>query len=304
MTPVAEVLRRSNPKSRLKSKAAKTKWVYFFAAGKGEGSAKLKSLLGSKGANLAEMTNLGIPVPSGFTISTQACIFYFQNDNHYPNGLKEEVEENLRKLERSMGKRFGDASNPLLVSVRSGAAVSMPGMMDTILNLGLNDRTVQGIITRSKNPRFAFDAYRRFVQMFGNVVLGVPHETFEKKLTAKKERAGVKQDTDLDARALQEQWPHLGKCANSGPRPRLQERFRRFRYPLGTLRNPGQPRPCLCWNFPQHANVRGRCPCTMVEQRGATTISSRQASPHPCGLRRQQRESQPGIQVRVADALL
>ena len=222
MTPVAEVLRRSNPKSRLKSKAAKTKWVYFFAAGKGEGSAKLKSLLGSKGANLAEMTNLGIPVPSGFTISTQACIFYFQNDNHYPNGLKEEVEENLRKLERSMGKRFGDASNPLLVSVRSGAAVSMPGMMDTILNLGLNDRTVQGIITRSKNPRFAFDAYRRFVQMFGNVVLGVPHETFEKKLTAKKERAGVKQDTDLDARALQElvqEYKHIIREATGKPFP-------------------------------------------------------------------------------------
>ena len=181
------------------------KYVYFFGRGKAEGNAKMRDLLGGKGAGLAEMTNIGIPVPPGFTITTEVCKLYYQNNKRYPEGLKEQVEENLRKIEEIMGASFGDPENPLLVSVRSGAPISMPGMMDTILNLGLNDETVQGLIKKSGNPRFAYDAYRRFVQMFGNVVLGVPHSKFEELLDQKKEEKGVRFDTELDA----EDWKDL-----------------------------------------------------------------------------------------------
>lgn len=184
--------------------ATATKYIYFFAHGKADGNAKMRDLLGGKGANLAEMTNLGIPVPPGFTISTVACKYYYHNEEKWPQGLEEELKQAMRKLEEVTGKKFGDKENPLLVSVRSGAAISMPGMMDTILNLGLNDDTVQGLIAKTNNSRFAYDAYRRFVQMFGNVVLGIKHSEFEKLLEKKKEERGVKLDTELSAQDLKE----------------------------------------------------------------------------------------------------
>ncbi len=160
----------------------------------------MKDLLGGKGANLAEMTNLGLPVPPGFTITTQACLAYLDAGD-FPDGLSDEVEEHLRELEGSMSKRLGDAGDLLLVSVRSGAKFSMPGMMDTVLNLGLNDQTVHGLAKQSEGDwRFAYDAYRRFIQMFGKIVMEVPGERFEEALDAAKQRKGPDaQDTDLDA---------------------------------------------------------------------------------------------------------
>jgi len=181
-----------------------SKYVYFFGGGKADGKADMKNLLGGKGANLAEMTNLGIPVPPGFTISTETCIHYYKNDRRYPDELMEEIEENLKRLEKFLNKKFGDENNPLLVSVRSGAAVSMPGMMDTVLNLGLNDKTVRGLANFSKNERFAYDAYRRFLQMFGDVVLGIDHAKFEEILQAHKDKMSIKEDTGLDAKELKE----------------------------------------------------------------------------------------------------
>ncbi|HXL04073.1 MAG: pyruvate, phosphate dikinase [Firmicutes bacterium] len=180
------------------------KYVYFFGTGKAEGSKDMRNLLGGKGANLAEMTNIGIPVPPGFTITTEVCKVYYEGDRNYPPELDVEIDENLKKLEDAMGLKFGDPEKPLLVSVRSGARVSMPGMMDTVLNLGLNDKTVQGLIKMTGNERFAYDAYRRFIQMFGDVVLEVPHEEFEAILDAKKEELGVTLDTELDAEALKD----------------------------------------------------------------------------------------------------
>jgi len=183
---------------------SKAKFVYFFGGGKAEGKAQMKELLGGKGANLAEMTNLGVPVPPGFTISTETCIFYYKNNEQYPEGLENQIKENLKKLEDVTGKGFGDTKNPLLVSVRSGAVISMPGMMDTVLNLGLNDETVQGLISKSNNERFAYDSYRRFIQMFSNVVLEVEHELFEKLLEKKKHSLNVTLDTELGKDALKE----------------------------------------------------------------------------------------------------
>ena len=183
---------------------AQDKYVYFFGSDQTDGSAEMRNLLGGKGANLAEMTSLGIPVPAGFTISTETGRLYHENNNRYPEGLDEQIDENLRKLEVAMDAKFGDTENPLLLSVRSGAAVSMPGMMDTILNLGLNDDAVKGLTAKSGNERFAYDAYRRFVQMFGDVVLGVEHDAFEHLLEAKKGAKGVTLDTDLDANDLAE----------------------------------------------------------------------------------------------------
>ena len=180
------------------------KFIYFFGSGKAEGNAGMKSLLGGKGANLAEMTRLGISVPPGFTISTELCRLYYQSDKKWPSGLKEQILVSMGRLEKAMGKNFGSSENPLLVSVRSGAAVSMPGMMDTILNLGLNDQTVKGLIQKSKNERFAYDAYRRFIQMFGNVVLGIEHSHFEGLLEQKKLQCHAKKDTELNASALKE----------------------------------------------------------------------------------------------------
>ncbi len=179
-----------------------TKNVYFFGGGSAEGKAEMKDLLGGKGANLAEMTNLGIPVPPGFTISTEVCAAFYENERSYPAGLREEVAEHLQLLEKMMGKKLGDAGDPLLVSVRSGAAQSMPGMMDTVLNLGLNDAAVEGLAEQSGNPRFAKDAYRRFIQMYGDVVMEVPHGAFEHALEETKQRKGVTEDTDLDGADL------------------------------------------------------------------------------------------------------
>ncbi|MBN1687934.1 MAG: pyruvate, phosphate dikinase [Candidatus Omnitrophica bacterium] len=186
------------------SKTKKSKYVYFFGSGKAEGSAKMKGLLGGKGANLAEMTNLDIPVPSGFTITTETCDLFYQSGKKWPAGLEEQIKDNMKKLEHSMGAGFGDRDNPLLVSVRSGAAVSMPGMMDTVLNLGLNSDVVQGLIIKTENDRFAWDAYRRFIQMFGNVVMNVKHEKFEHILEKKKEQCGYKLDVELTGNDLKE----------------------------------------------------------------------------------------------------
>ncbi len=186
------------------------KWVYLFGKGVTEGSAKMRDLLGGKGANLAEMTLLGIPVPPGFTISTEACRYYYQTGGKYPPELKEQVEEGIRKIEELTGKRFGDPTNPLLFSVRSGAPISMPGMMDTVLNLGLNDETVEGLASQTNDPRFAYDCYRRFVAMYGDVVLGLkPQEKeerdpFEVILEEVKEKNKVKYDSELDVEALKE----------------------------------------------------------------------------------------------------
>ena len=179
------------------------KYVYFFGGGKAEGSKDMKNLLGGKGANLHEMTNLGIPVPPGFTISTESCVHYFKT-GRYPEGLKQQVEEAVKRLEELTGKKFGSTENPLLVSVRSGARVSMPGMMDTILNLGLNDDAVKGLAKRTGDERFAYDSYRRFIQMFSEIVMGIPHKVFEELLDTKKKEKGVNLDYELDADALKE----------------------------------------------------------------------------------------------------
>jgi pyruvate,orthophosphate dikinase len=181
---------------------ARKKYVYLFADGVAEGKGAWRDLLGGKGAGLAEMTALGIRVPPGFTISTEACRAYYEAGNRYPDGLWDEALTTLRKVERAVGATFGDRHNPLLLSVRSGAPVSMPGMMDTVLNIGLNDDTVQGLIKTSDDPRFAYDAYRRFVTMFGNVVMGVPHEAFEKLLEEAKRQERVRSDSELSAEAL------------------------------------------------------------------------------------------------------
>src|SRR6059036_962199 len=164
----------------------------------------MKDLLGGKGAGLAEMTNLGVPVPAGFTISTEACVVYFKNKRKYPPGLWEEVLRYMKRLEAAMGAKFGDPANPLLISVRSGARASMPGMMDTVLNLGLNDRAVQGLIKKTKNERFAYDAYRRFIAMFSTVVMDLKRERFEEVLKEKKVETGAVHDTDLTAAALKD----------------------------------------------------------------------------------------------------
>jgi pyruvate,orthophosphate dikinase len=194
------------------------KYVYFFSKGKSEGSASMKEILGGKGANLAEMASLGIPVPPGFTISAEVCKYYQENDHSYPQGMQEQVEENLGRLEQDTGRRFGDSDSPLLVSVRSGAAVSMPGMMDTVLNLGLTDRTVLGMIEQTGNPRFTYDSYRRLLQMYGDVVLGLRPEgesdtdPFEDVIASLKKDRGVELDTELgeaDLEKLVEQFKGL-----------------------------------------------------------------------------------------------
>src|SRR5665213_737130 len=175
------------------------KWVYGFGNGRAEGNAAMKNLLGGKGANLAEMSNLGLPVPPGFTITTEVCTFFYKNAKKYPPDLKGQVETALQALEGGLGAKFGDATDPLLVSVRSGARASMPGMMDTVLNLGLNDRTVEGLAKKSGDARFAYDSYRRFIQMYGQVVLGVDHQLFEDAIDNVKLDRGHNLDTELAA---------------------------------------------------------------------------------------------------------
>ncbi len=187
-----------------KKKQPSKKYVYFFGEGHAEGQGSMKELLGGKGAGLAEMTRLGIPVPPGLTITTEACLAYFNNNRTDPKGMWEETLSALRRVEKAKGEQFGDRDNPLLVSVRSGARASMPGMMDTVLNLGLNDKTVLGLIKKSGNKRFGYDAYRRFISMFGSVVMGVKRERFEKALEGKKAELHAHHDTDLSAEALSE----------------------------------------------------------------------------------------------------
>ncbi|WP_397401392.1 pyruvate, phosphate dikinase [Phenylobacterium sp.] len=177
----------------------KTRWVYAFGGGTADGDASMKDLLGGKGANLAEMSSLGLPVPPGFTVTTEACVHYYSNDKSYPPGLREQVADGLKAVETITGKAFGDAANPLLVSVRSGARASMPGMMDTVLNLGLNDQTVEGLAKLSGDRRFAFDSYRRFIQMYSAVVLNMDHHLFEEILDDHKDRLEVYVDTGLTA---------------------------------------------------------------------------------------------------------
>jgi pyruvate,orthophosphate dikinase len=180
------------------------KWVYFFGASKAEGDGTWRDLLGGKGAGLAEMTKIGLPVPAGFTISTEACDYFYKNGKKYPSELKKQVADNVTKLERATKKKLGDPKNPLLVSVRSGSARSMPGMMETILNLGLNDRSVAGLAAVTKNERFAYDAYRRFVQMYSTVVMEMSKEDLEHRLRAMKSRVGVKEDTAVPASGWKE----------------------------------------------------------------------------------------------------
>jgi pyruvate, orthophosphate dikinase len=177
-------------------------YVYTFGSGKAEGNREMKQLLGGKGANLAEMCSIGLPVPAGFTISTSACEYYSENEGAWPASLKAAVKNGVEFIEGDMDTRFGDSEHPLLLSVRSGAAVSMPGMMDTVLNLGLNDRTVEALVRHTGNKRFAYDSYRRFIDMFGCVVMGIPHEKFEHALEELKKRAGVTEDTELDENQL------------------------------------------------------------------------------------------------------
>jgi pyruvate,orthophosphate dikinase len=205
------------------------KSVFFFGDGKAEGRKEMRNLLGGKGANLAEMTGIGIPVPAGFTITTEICTHYSENAGKFPKGLEAEVNKAMAKMERVMGRKYADPEKPLLVSVRSGARVSMPGMMDTVLNIGLNERTLQGIIRESGNERFAYDSYRRFIQMYSNVVMGVPGEIFEHLIQAAKKKRGIKNDTDLTA----EDWKvltakfkkavkkHAGKTFPDDPKKQL-----------------------------------------------------------------------------------
>ena len=176
--------------------------VYFFGQGRADGTAAMKEILGGKGAGLAEMTNIGIPVPPGFTIASSLCLHYLES-HQFPKRLRVEVENTLQRLETTTGKHFGDGENPLLVSVRSGAAVSMPGMMETILNLGLNDVTVEGLARQSDNPSFAWDSYRRFVQMYGTVVFDLAKKPFEEQLEAARHRCGAQRDIDLPVEEIQ-----------------------------------------------------------------------------------------------------
>ena len=176
------------------------KYVYLFS----EGDGSMRNLLGGKGANLAEMTRIGIPVPQGFIVTTEACNKYYEDGKQITDSIVEEIHANIKELERITGKEFGSNTNPLLVSVRSGARVSMPGMMDTILNLGLNDVAVEAVAKSTNNPRFAYDSYRRFIQMFSDVVMGIEKRLFENLIDEAKEAKGVKYDTELDENDLKE----------------------------------------------------------------------------------------------------
>ena len=182
---------------------AAKRYIYAWGGGRAEGDATMRDLLGGKGAGLAEMTNAGLPVPPGFTITTEACNDYFTAGEKLPDGLWEDVLEAVREVETLTGKGFGNAADPLLVSVRSGAKFSMPGMMDTVLNLGLNEETLHGLVALTGNERFGWDAYRRFIQMFGRIVMEVSGERFEHSLESTKAAEGVKQDTELSAAALE-----------------------------------------------------------------------------------------------------
>ncbi|MBV8378793.1 MAG: pyruvate, phosphate dikinase [Verrucomicrobia bacterium] len=233
--PSKKVSAKPKPARRLPVVSKKVRYVYYFGDGKAEGDGKMKPLLGGKGANLHEMTRIGLPVPPGFTISTDVCTYFYENKKTYPPELNEQVEAALTKVEKSAGKKLGDRSNPLLVSVRSGARDSMPGMMDTILNLGMNDEVVEIVAEKTGNPRFAWDSYRRFLQMYGDVVMGVQkgahedHDPFENIIDSVKQEAGVKGDLELTAdhfKVLVEKFKqlikeHSGKNFPQDPRQQL-----------------------------------------------------------------------------------
>ncbi|MBV6658351.1 MAG: pyruvate, phosphate dikinase, partial [Devosiaceae bacterium] len=202
--------------------AALHKWVYSFGGGTAEGKADMRNLLGGKGANLAEMSRIGLPVPPGFTITTEVCTHFYGHARSYPDALEAQIEAAIAEVARITGKSFGSLDNPLLLSVRSGARVSMPGMMDTVLNLGLNDQTVEALATLSGDERFACDSYRRFIQMYGDVVMGVDHDLFEDALGAAKDARSVELDTDLtaaDLRALIESFKAIVEEEAGGPFP-------------------------------------------------------------------------------------
>src|SRR6185503_239720 len=196
----AKAAPRKSAKKAVKAKS--TKYVYFFGGARSDGDRTLRDLLGGKGANLAEMANAGLPVPPGFTITTTACMLWYENGRKLTPAIESEMESHVRKLEKTAGLKFGSTSNPLLVSVRSGAKFSMPGMMDTILNLGLNDQAVEGLKKKTGNGRFAYDSYRRFIQMFGSVVLEISKDEFEHKFSEIKQAHGAASDTDLDEAGL------------------------------------------------------------------------------------------------------
>src|SRR4051812_43122484 len=200
--PASHSRKAARAKTAAKAKPAasrRAKWVYAFGGGKAEGKPGMRNLLGGKGAGLAEMASLGLPVPPGFTITTEVCTYYYAEGKTYPRELERAVVAALADVGRITGKTFGDAANPLLVSVRSGARASMPGMMDTVLNLGLNDATVEALAQKSGDRRFAYDSYRRFITMYSDVVLGIGHEHFEELLDDHKDRNGYMLDTDLTA---------------------------------------------------------------------------------------------------------
>ncbi|MCH7620232.1 MAG: pyruvate, phosphate dikinase, partial [Candidatus Marinimicrobia bacterium] len=198
------------------------KYVYSFGGGEAEGAADMKNLLGGKGANLAEMSNIGIPVPPGFTLTTEACVYFMEHDQTLPDGLEEEVAEHLNKVENSLGLVYGDPENPLLFSVRSGSRQSMPGMMDSVLNLGLNDKTLEGFVKKSGNERAAWDSFRRFIYMYGNVVLGVDSSKFEALIEEMKKERGVESDSDLsvdDLKTLTDKYKNLVEAGTGNPFP-------------------------------------------------------------------------------------
>src|SRR6476620_9081838 len=196
--------KKQAPSPKPQASKSRKQFVYFFGNGKADGNRHMKDLLGGKGSGLAEMTNASLPVPPGFTISTEVCSIYYDEKGKIPAAIDREIEEHLRKLEKAAGAKLGSNDNPLLVSVRSGAKFSMPGMMDTILNLGLNNQAVEGLTSRTQNGRFAYDSFRRFIQMFGNVVLEIPKEAFEHEFDAVKKAHRAKVDTDLDEQGLRE----------------------------------------------------------------------------------------------------
>src|SRR6476469_7667680 len=197
--PKASPPKASGQKTKAAAARSRGKWVYGFGYGRAEGTASMRDLLGGEGAGLAAMANLKLPVPPGLTITTEVCTFYYGHNKQYPKDLRDQVDKALARVGRITGKKFGDETNPLLVSVRSGARASMPGMMDTVLNLGLNDETVETLAKKSGDRRFAYDSYRRFITMYSDVVLGVGHEHFEELLDHHKERQGYSLDTDLSA---------------------------------------------------------------------------------------------------------
>src|ERR1044071_7560396 len=210
------------------------KYVYIFANGEADGDGDMKDLLGGKGAGLAEMTNTGLPVPPGFTITTQACNEYYAAGQQFPSGMWEQTLAAMMEVERASGKKFGDPANPLLVSVRSGSKFSMPGMMDTVLNLGLNEETLKGLAALTSNERFAYDAYRRFIQMFGKIVLGIDGEVFDHAFDEAKKKAKAKLDTELSAdnlKAICQQFKQIvrgqtGKDFPTDPYHQLEEAVR------------------------------------------------------------------------------